>query len=502
MNQKLASNPPVSDRWSYLWLVLGTLLMIFIGGSWPLPLAGWLASVFMLRFMRTRKFLPGYLLLVCGLSIANTIAWQAENPLPFPAFVFGIVSGLSSSLPFPVDRLLAPRFRAQGRVPFVATLVFPLFLTASEFLFNNNLSVGGVGSWAYAQHSDLVMMQLVSITGIWGLTFLTGWFASVVNWAWERSFSWPEIRRGAAIFGGIFLLVVIYGNIRLTFFLPESETVRVHSFTTLETYGDQLIGEEMLPLAQSDPAAFRSRAASINQGYIEGSIREARAGAQIVVWPEAAVFGFQEDIDALVAQGQEVATQENIYLAMSVFIVDPAAESFTLRLLVADPSGEIVINHLKYAYGLGDPLNEVELQVVNTPFGWLSGIQCGDMDIPGVVQQVGRKGADILLIPSMESKPADLPWHVRFAPFRAIENGVSVVRPAAGGISVVTDPYGRVLASMNHYTTKDRVMVAHVPTQGVRTIYGMVGDLFGWLTVFGFVVIAVWGILRGRRREA
>src|SRR3990172_8232412 len=108
----------------------------------------------------------------------------------------------------------------------------------------------------------------------------------------------------------------------------------------------------MLPLAQSDPAAFRSRAASINQGYIEGSIREARAGAQIVVWPEAAVFGFQEDTDALVAQGQEVATQENIYLAMSVFIVDPAAESFTLRLLVADPSGEIVINHLKYAYGL------------------------------------------------------------------------------------------------------------------------------------------------------
>jgi apolipoprotein N-acyltransferase len=501
MNQKLTSNPPVSDRWSYLWLALGTLLMIFIGGSWPMPLAGWLASVFMLRFFRTRKLLPGYILLVCGLSIANTLAWQAQNPIPFPAYVFGIVIGLSSSLPFVVDRLLTPRFRTQGRVPFVATLVFPLFLAASEFLVNNNLSVGGVGSWAYAQHSDLVMMQLVSITGIWGLTFLTGWFASVVNWAWERSFAWPDIRRGVAVFGGILLLVLAYGNIRLTFFLPDAETVRIHSFIALEESGNKLIVDEMIPLAQSNLTAFRQRTAEVNALYIEGSIREAQAGAQIVVWPEAAAFGIKEDIEAVVIQGQAVAKAQNVYLAMSVFIIDPNG-GFELRLLVADPSGEIVINHLKYAYGLGDPLNEVELQVVDTPFGRLSGIQCGDMDIPGVVQQAGRKGADILLIPSMESSIADLPWHVRFAPFRAVENGVSVVRPTAGGVSIATDPYGRILASMNHYATDDLVMVVYVPTHGVQTIYAQVGDLFGWLTVAGFVVIAGWAILRGRRREA
>jgi apolipoprotein N-acyltransferase len=357
MNQKLASNPPLSDRWSYLWLVLGTVLMIFIGGSWPLPLAGWLASVFMLRFIRTRKFLQGYLLLVCGLSIANTIAWQAENPIPFPAFVFGIVLGLSSSLPFLVNRLLVPRFRAHGRAPFVATLVFPLFLTASEFLFNNNLSVGSVGSWAYSQHSDLILMQLVSITGIWGLTFLTSWFASVVNWAWERSFSWPDIQRGVAIFGGIFLLVVAYGNIRLTFFHPKSETVRVHSFIALDESGVKLILEEMVPLAQSDLAAFREKTAEVSDLYIEGSIREAQAGAQIVVWSEVAVYGIEEDIKELVVQGQAVAQEQNIYLAMPVLIVDPTG-GIEVRLFVADPKGEIVINHLKYAYGAGDPLNE------------------------------------------------------------------------------------------------------------------------------------------------
>ena len=76
--------------------------------------------------------------------------------------------------------------------------------------------------------------------------------------------------------------------------------------------------------------------------------------------------------------------------------------------------------------------------------------------------------------------------------FRAIENGVSVVRQTDNGPSVVADPYGRVLAWMDHFTASERVMVAQVPTKGVFTVYSIVGDLFGWLAVVGFAVIAGW----------
>ena len=48
--------------------------------------------------------------------------------------------------------------------------------------------------------------------------------------------------------------------------------------------------------------------------------------------------------------------------------------------MIVDPSGKIVINHLKYAYGLGTPINEVDLQTVDTPYGRLSGVLCGDLD--------------------------------------------------------------------------------------------------------------------------
>jgi len=150
MNDENVIKYPQPDRWSYLWLAIATVLMVFISGSWPLPLAGWLAPLFMLRFMRTHKTLPGYLLMVLGFTIANTIAWRAQNPIPAPVIVFGALTALTNGIPFLVDRLLTPRLRAQGRIPFAATLVFPLFLTAFEFLFYNRLSVGSVGSWSYA----------------------------------------------------------------------------------------------------------------------------------------------------------------------------------------------------------------------------------------------------------------------------------------------------------------------------------------------------------------
>jgi len=504
MTKERVGSYPQPDRWSYLWLAVGTLLMPFLAGSWPISLAAWLAPVFFIRLMRTRKVLPGYILAVIGLSIANTVGWWAENPMPgVPAPIFGLVVGLSYSVAFLVDRLLVPRLRGRdGQLHFAATLVFPLFLTAFEFLFYSNLTYGSYGSWAYAQHSNLGLMQLTSVTGLWGLTFLVGWFGSVVNWTWERSFSWPEIRGGVAVFGGILLVVLAFGDIRLTLSFPNASRVRVHSFTALDEFGERLLVEDLFPLLQIDIDALRRRTASMSDLYIEGTIREAQAGAQIVVWPEASVVGLKEDIDAVVARGEEVARQEDIYLAMGPYILFPDEDRQELRLIVVDPSGKIVIDHLKYAYGMGTRLNEVDLQTVDTPYGRLSGVLCGDLDFPGVVKQAGQKGVDILLNPSMEVRADESPWHVRYAAFRAVENGVSLVRATAGGVSIATDPYGRVLASMDHLTTDDRVMVAQVPTRRVPSVYAMVGDLFGWLAVVGFVILAGWAILRGRKGGA
>jgi apolipoprotein N-acyltransferase len=64
------------------------------------------------------------------------------------------------------------------------------------------------------------------------------------------------------------------------------------------------------------------------------------------------------------------------------------------------------------------------------------------------------------------------------------------VRQTGDGLSIATDPYGRVVASMDHFQSSDRVMIAMVPATGVRTPYGTLGDWFGWASLSGLVLLA------------
>jgi apolipoprotein N-acyltransferase len=485
-----------SDRWSYLWLAIGTLLSLFSSGKWTIPLTAWLGTVFMIRFMRTQKVFRGLILVWLATYVTGVITWLDivgfGMPLPVALVTLAVNTLLIGGLPYLADRLLAPRLKG-----FAATLIFPLALTAMDFLSMTTSPLGSFGSQAYVYYGNLAFMQLLSVTGMWGLTFLASWFAPIVNWAWERSFSWPEIRRGLALYAGIMLAVMVFGGARLAFSHPQPGTVRVHSFTAVDFRAEQ---GELMQTRNTDWDAFRQMATDRYERYLEGTIREAQAGAQIVLWPEMAAMVAAEDEATLITRGQEVARQEGIYLAMSMGTVHQDEHPFENKLIVIDPAGDIVIEHYKYGGSSieGSLPGDGILRTVETPFGTLSGVICWDTDFPITVSQAGRNGTDILLSASLDFRPVD-PMHAQMAVFRAIENGVSVIRHADNGLSIVSDPYGRVLASMDHFTASEWVMVAQVPTRGVFTIYSIVGDLFGWLTIVGFVVVAAWAIVRGRK---
>ena len=136
------------------------------------------------------------------------------------------------------------------------------------------------------------------------------------------------------------------------------------------------------------------------------------------------------------------------------------------------------------------------IEIVDSPYGRLGAAVCFDMDFPGHLKQAGRRGADIMLVPSNDWREID-PWHSHMARFRAVEQGFNMVRHVSNGFSMATDYQGRILATMDHYTTdRRRDMVAIVPTRGVRTIYSRIGDLFAWICIGGCVVMV--GISRLR----
>jgi apolipoprotein N-acyltransferase len=82
----------------------------------------------------------------------------------------------------------------------------------------------------------------------------------------------------------------------------------------------------------------------------------------------------------------------------------------------------------------------------------------------------------------------------KMASFRAIEQGFNLVRHTSQGLSAAFDYQGRQLASMDHYLTTDRVLVAQVPTRGTRTVYAFLGDWFAWACLAGLAGVVTLGI--------
>ena len=88
------------------------------------------------------------------------------------------------------------------------TLVFPLTITIVDWLVSFG-PLGAATTAAYSQYGNLVLMQLVSITGIWGLAFLVAWLAPVANDLWEHAADWRASWRTLALFGGVLLVVLL-----------------------------------------------------------------------------------------------------------------------------------------------------------------------------------------------------------------------------------------------------------------------------------------------------
>ncbi len=491
-----ANKFPVQDRYSYFWLAVAFALTIFSTGKLSIPLLAWVSTIFALRFTRTFRWsFGGYLILSVVIAISTAISWHGMIPMPSPRdVIFFVIIGFTASLPFLADRLLAGRIRGLW-----ATLVFPLASTAFEFMnMGGGSSVGSFGATGYTQYDNLILLQIVSVTGMWGLSFLMAWLASMVNWAWEQSWEWPVFRRGVLLYGFMMMLVLIYGGARLNFAKLKQGTVRVASFTAVPLDISGLMG-----MLKSDREAFRERTRKDHAKYFEKTISEAQSGAKIVLWPEGAGICLEEDEQDLMDRAAKISDREDIYLAIPFFTMynDPDRPPEN-KLIIFDPVGEQVLEHVKYGGNIfeGSKPGDGILKTVETPYGTLSGVVCWDTDFIGNIGQSGRNGTDILLSPAHDWPEID-PLHGQMSAFRAIENGISVIRQSDGGFSVVTDPYGRTLAAMDHYTATDRTMIAQVPVKGVRTVYSMIGNLFGWLAVAGLLAVILVVIIGRRKRK-
>lgn len=174
-------------------------------------------------------------------------------------------------------------------------------------------------------------------------------------------------------------------------------------------------------------------------------------------------------------------------------------------LVLIAPTGAVEWEHRKsrLAPGLESAVTIRGDGVLKANVTGVSGAICYELDFPRFISQAGRLGAGVLLAPSNDWE-AIKHAHARSARLRAIENGVSLFRPAAGGISLAVDPYGRTLARVDNSRVVGAPMTAILSMTHVRTLFVAWGDWFGWpcvsIVVVSAAVLAVGVAKRWRRR--
>jgi apolipoprotein N-acyltransferase len=491
---------PVTSGWSWLWLVIGAALLPFTGWQTVIPLAAWLAPIFLLRFARTQRLIVALSILPIASCVATFVAWRNDffGPPNLTVYIFVIVAGVLSSLGYMADRLLAPRLSGALR-----TLLFPCAITTVDFLNTLINPLAGGGSLAYSQSGQLPIQQIVSVSGMWGLTFLIAWSAAAINALWEAGWSWRGARASVLPVVVLLLVTVMLGSVRLAFFPQTGPSVRVAALSPNEViFGPMEIGAHQL---QPGSAAERAAARPLYDRNLDDLLartqQAARVGAKIVGWPENAVFALKEDEPAVIARLSALARAEGIYLVTGLRTSLPNeqlpfAEN---RTLLIDPRGMVVSDYHKTHIGPGDTFAAGPgiVPTIDTPYGRLAAMICVDADFPATARQIGQAGADILILPVDDWAQITM-YHTDLLALRAIENGVAVIRPAVQGIARAYDAQGRVLGQGDYFAGDNYLLLVDVPTHGQPTLYARFGDWFAYLCVAGFAALILATLVRRR----
>ena len=475
------------NKAAWVMLCVGFVAYLFSGGRWNIGVTAWIWPFAFLYFSRHTKIKRQFLLLAAAIAAGHVIKWPDILDAGYlPGAVFCLFWSVCWILPFLADRLLAQKLPG----PFLSSLIFPATFVSVEAL-RALTPIGSLGAMAYTQSGFLPLMQVTSLIGSFGLSFLIYWFGEVAVTATEKR---PRWKPAAGVCLALLAASVCFGCIRLAAFPVGSDnTVRVASVVSpyYEKYEDGTYEE--IPTEES------------LRYFLREAQRATEGGAKIACWNEEAFSVADADEHLLVDAAAAFAKEHGMILIVGYETPDTDGsengDSVNKSILVL-PDGSVteyvktnlipLVELPGYKKGSGD------VPSVRTDAGVISNVICFDDTFIGFIRQK-TGSADVLFVPSWDWSAVKRA-HTELSAFRAIENGYAVVKPTYGGISAAVDRQGRVIGRFDTADTGfDTVQFADVPIKGVPTVYAKIGGAVDLAFLLSGFVTAALGAAALRR---
>ena len=449
--------------WPLMWVApLPVLLFALEASAWATALVA--AGAMILGLLNLWSYLHG------ALSV----------PLPILLRIY-----LSEGAVFALATLM---FRALARrqAYWSALLAFPALWVSFEWLLNLTSPHGTGGSVAYTQLGFLPFLQLASVTGPWGMSFLLFAFPAAVTLASHLRTEAPaQGYRLLGVTGAVIALVLVSGTVRLLLPPPAGAAVKVGLIAS--DGPNERVAEEGVPADQ----LFKDYALRVAQ--------LAKEGAAVVVLPEKTAVVVDPDTMRVDEEFQSLADENHVRVVVGVLRVAPAGAGHPVPLKYNEARiyspGAAVESYDKehmlppFESNLTPGTSLTVLRPGGTHGSWGVAI-CKDMDFTALSRRYGQAGAGLMLVPGWDFF-GDRILHGHMAIMRGVESGFGVVRSAKGGSLYVSDNRGRILAEIRSDAVPFTALLASVPETHDKTVFLWLGDWFAWVACAALVFCAL-----------
>jgi len=369
----------------------------------------------------------------------------------------------------------------------------------------------------HSQYAHPTLTQIASITGVYGLSFVI----VCVNVAVAEVIIGLRSYRHEVLALGLFPPAARVSAIVATGLLLGTMVFGVRSLASAGSAEHLTIALLQGNVPQTQKWDRASLEAVVSQ-YERMAHQAAASSPTLIVWPETAIVGDVGRDPALRQRFEHLALDTKAYLLVGAagsakFRKPQFHGKYFNSLSLFSPQGRLEDEHRKIIlvpFGEYDPLQGVvrwpqaltaamgsvvpgdHHTIFRLPDASFGAVICWESIFPDLFREFVRQGARFMVNATDESwfpgggAPSQF---LAMTTFRAVENGISIVRAANAGISAVIDPFGRItrqLASPGGRAFPDEgVLVAQIALSNGPTFYTRYGELFA------FIQIAFCGIL-------
>lgn len=457
---------------AFIALALSAAAFFFGTGLHPIWWLTWIAPIPVLlvapRISRSGAFAVAFLAWAAGfMNQWSFFRSTLEVPITTILLYIG-VSALVFGLAVSAYRTFV-RIRAICR----AALIFPGIWVLAEFV-NSRISIHSTGgNLAYNQMNFLPILQIASVTGIWGISFCLFLFASTVSILLGRYGNAHERRNLAIGVFGALAIVIGFGFWRLAT-TPDAPTVKV-----------ALLSSDVPSNLITDRSDDTMR---LLRDYLRQAQSAAAQGAKVIVIPEKIAIITPADLPDADELVQALADSTGAKIIVGFIDVTPDAKWNEARIYTPGAAIRTYDKHHMLPPFESKLKPGTSLTEWQEPSGRWGVAICKDMDFPKTGRDYGNDGVGLLLVPAWDFV-ADGWQHGRMAILRGIESGFSIARSPKQGILTVTDDRGRVIAQRISDASPFVSLIATVPVRNATTFYARHGDWFAWTNVGLFIVL-------------